>query len=308
MRNDPHAPPLRGSLPPKGAAFSSWGGPAMKTALYLLLAGAALCGAANAQSLDQLACAAGVHCSGALAPDEARIALGMDSQSTAERAFIDASRDFPDDLWRCAATGSGCANMTQNEARVMIPLPDEAFAPAEVVRGRQPPATSATAQTPAAKPAGTPPTKPRGGIDVEVNKPGPTDIDLRPPVPAPSGEIQPQDGHWTFTHGSRPRASGQCLPGVAEAVSKQMPAPQSGPVTFARPFNASHIIRSPQVAWKRIAPNHWRGTLTGAGGSAMRMEWDVRVTSPTRMEGDSIVRVSVPSACTLSTPFTFVRQ
>ena len=121
-------------------------------------------------------------------------------------------------------------------------------------------------------------------------------------------EIQPQDGQWTFTHGSRPRASGQCLPGVAEAVSKQMPAPQSGPVTFARPFNASQIIRSPQVAWKRIAPNHWRGTLTGAGGSAMRMEWDVRVTSPARMEGDSIVRVSVPSACTLSTPFTFVRQ
>jgi acyl dehydratase len=26
----PHAPPLRGSLPPEGAAFSSWGGPAMK--------------------------------------------------------------------------------------------------------------------------------------------------------------------------------------------------------------------------------------------------------------------------------------
>ena len=164
------------------------------------------------------------------------------------------------------------------------------------------------AQAPVAKPAATPPAKSRGGIEVEVNKPGPTEIDLQPPAPAPGGEIQPQDGQWTFTHGSRPRASGQCLPGVAEAVSKQMPAPQSGPVTFARPFNASQIIRSPQVAWKRIAPNHWRGTLTGAGGSAMRMEWDVRVTSPTRMEGDSIVRVTVPSACTLSTPFTFVRQ
>ena len=30
MRNDPHAPPLRGSLPPEGAAFSSRGGPSMK--------------------------------------------------------------------------------------------------------------------------------------------------------------------------------------------------------------------------------------------------------------------------------------
>lgn len=280
----------------------------MKAAPYLLAGMAALCASASAQSLDQLACAAGVHCSGAVPPEDARLVLGIDSQHEAERAFIDASRDFPDDLWRCAATGSGCTNMTQNEARVMIPLPEEAFAPAEVVRGRQPPAAPAMAQAPVAKPAATPPAKSRGGIEVEVSKPGPTEIDLRPPVPAPGGEIQPQDGHWTFTHGSRPRASGHCLPGVAEAVSKQMPAPQSGPVTFARPFNASQILRSPQVAWKRMAPNHWRGTLTGAGGSAMRMEWDVRVTSPTRMEGDSIVRVSVPSACTLSTPFTFVRQ
>ena len=280
----------------------------MKAAPYLVAGMAALCASASAQSLDQLACAAGVHCSGAVPPEDARLVLGIDSQHEAERAFIDASRDFPDDLWRCAATGSGCTNMTQNEARVMIPLPEEAFAPAEVVRGRQPPAPPAMAQAPGAKPAATPPAKSRGGIEVEVSKPGPTEIDLRPPVPAPGGEIQPQDGHWTFTHGSRPRASGHCLPGVAEAVSKQMPAPQSGPVTFARPFNASQILRSPQVAWKRIAPNHWRGTLTGAGGSAMRMEWDVRVTSPTRMEGDSIVRVTVPSACTLSTPFTFVRQ
>ena len=280
----------------------------MKAIRYLLTGAAALCGYASAQPLDQLACAAGVHCSGALPPDEVRVVLGFDSQHEAERAFIDASRDFPDDLWRCAATGSGCTNMTQNEARVMIPLPEEAFAPAEVVRGRQPPAAPAMAQAPVAKPAATPPAKSRGGIEVEVSKPGPTEIDLRPPVPAPGGEIQPQDGHWTFTHGSRPRASGHCLPGVAEAVSKQMPAPQSGPVTFARPFNASQILRSPQVAWKRMAPNHWRGTLTGAGGSAMRMEWDVRVTSPARMEGDSIVRVTVPSACTLSTPFTFVRQ
>ena len=280
----------------------------MKAAPYLLAGMAALCASASAQSLDQLACAAGVHCSGAVPPEDARVVLGFDSQHEAERAFIDASRDFPDDLWRCAATGSGCTNMTQNEARVMIPLPEEAFAPAEVVRGRQPPAAPAMAQAPVAKPAATPPAKSRGGIEVEVSKPGPTEIDLRPPVPAPGGEIQPQDGHWTFTHGSRPRASGHCLPGVAEAVSKQMPAPQSGPVTFARPFNASQILRSPQVAWKRMAPNHWRGTLTGAGGSAMRMEWEVRVTSPARMEGDSIVRVTVPSACTLSTPFTFVRQ
>ena len=128
----------------------------MKAAPYLLAGMAALCASASAQSLDQLACAAGVHCSGAVPPEDARLVLGIDSQHEAERAFIDASRDFPDDLWRCAATGSGCTNMTQNEARVMIPLPEEAFAPAEVVRGRQPPAPPAMAQAPGAKPAATP--------------------------------------------------------------------------------------------------------------------------------------------------------
>ena len=47
MGNGPHAPPLRGSLPPEGAAFSSWGGPATKRLrvhpVQYLLVGAALC-------------------------------------------------------------------------------------------------------------------------------------------------------------------------------------------------------------------------------------------------------------------------
>lgn len=279
--------------------------------------------AASAQPLDQLACAAGVHCSGALQPDEVRVVLGLDSQHEAEQAFIDASRDFPDPVWRCAAAGECAGSMTQNEARVLIPLPDEAFAGAEVTRRRQAAAPPGAATPPAvaapsvpgkargpstSQGAGTTQSPPRAGIDIEVNRPGPTEIDLQTPPHNPKGEIQPLDGSWIFAHGSTPHASGQCLPGVAEGVGRQMPAPQSGPVTFARPFNASQILRSPQVAWQRMAPNHWRGRLTGAGGNAIRMEWDVRVTSPTRMEGASIVRVNVPSACTLSTPFTFVRQ
>lgn len=47
MSNGPHAPPLRGSLPPEGAAFSSWGGPATKRLrvhpVQYLLVGSALC-------------------------------------------------------------------------------------------------------------------------------------------------------------------------------------------------------------------------------------------------------------------------
>lgn len=269
----------------------------------------ALCAAsASAQSLDHLACAAGVHCSGAVQPDEARIVLGMDDQAEAQRAFIDASRDFPDHVWRCAAAGECTGGMTQNEARVLIPLPEEAFAGAEVMRrgqmqkepappGKPPAAPQAAGRTSAKSP----------GIEVEVNQPGPKEIDLHKPQATTGGEIQPQDGTWRFANGS-PRTSGQCLPGLAAGLAGQMPGPQSGPVAFAQPFNASQIIRSPQVTWRRLAANHWRGTLAASQGKPMEMFWDVRVRSSTRMEGESVVRVSVPSACTISTPFTFVRQ
>jgi inner membrane protein len=47
MGQGPHAPPLRGSLPPEGGAFSSWGGPATQRLrvhpVQYLLVGSALC-------------------------------------------------------------------------------------------------------------------------------------------------------------------------------------------------------------------------------------------------------------------------
>ena len=286
------------------------------------------------QTLDQLACAAGVHCSGALAPDEVRVVLGIDSQYQAERAFIDASRDFPDEVWRCAAAGECGGRMTQNEARVAIPLPDGAFAGAEVLRRREPGAQPAAPGLPASPPSGVAgPSGPSGssgsrgsaaqvpagssggrrpaGIEVEVHKPGPRELDLQQHgqggSPSLGPEIQPRDGTWRFAHGN-PRTSGTCLQGLGPALARQMPAPQSGDVVFQRPFNASQIVRSPQVTWQRVAPNHWRGTLAATQGQVMEGGWTVRVLNPDRMEGESTVRVSVPTVCHISTPFTFVRQ
>ena len=295
----------------------------MKKLRAALVAGAlAASFAAHAQTLDQLACAAGVFCSGALAPDEARIALGMDSQTTAERAFIDASRDFPDEAWRCAASGQCTGSLTQSEARIAIPLPENGFAAAEALRRKgvptpdpapnRPPNTASkpvvaanVAEAPGAK--GPSANRRQQGIEIEVNQPGPTEIDLPKPQTTLGGDIQPLDGTWRFAQGS-PRLSGQCLPGLADALIQQMSAPHSGPVAFQRPFNASQIIRSPQVTWQRVAANHWRGTLAASKGQVMEGGWTVRVTSPVRMEGESTVRVSIPSVCTISTPFTFARQ
>lgn len=291
----------------------------MKKSPFVIAATAALCSAvpvaADAQSLNDLACAAGVHCHGTpLTSEEVRLVLGMDSQYEAEKAFINASRDFPDSVWRCAAAGECSGSLTQSEARVLIPLPDEALALAEVRRRRQaqpePEPAILPADTPAARPHAKPAAKPSGGIDVEVNQPGPREIDLRKPSSAGgsgAGDIQPQDGVWHFAFG-RTGTSGQCLPGIAAGVAGQMPAPKSGAVTFQRPFNAGQIIPNPQVKWTRIGPNHWRGTLAASQGTPLQMSWDIRVTSTTRMAGETTVRVSVPSLCTISTPFTFHRQ
>ncbi|MCA0324962.1 MAG: hypothetical protein LCH89_05075 [Proteobacteria bacterium] len=291
--------------------------------------GLTLCASASAVSLDALGCAAGVYCRPqGVNPEEARVVLNLGSQAEAERAFVEASRDWPDSLWRCAATGSQCGSLTQDEAQVLIPMGSEAFAAAEVLRGRVESGTQAAPEPTPPAPVGSPrpqagaptprankgiqvetpqPTRPtppgRGGIEVEVARPGPAEIIL----PGGPQEIQPLDGPWRFVNG-QPRTAGKCLPGIGAALAGQMPAPMSGSARFERPFQASQILRNPNVSWQRLAPNHWRGTLSSTRGKAMQAHWDVRVLSPTRMQGDSVVQVRVPSACTISTPFTFERQ
>jgi hypothetical protein len=279
-------------------------------ALTLAMAGAGVV-QAQSQPIASLACAAAVHCNGTVTPEEARLVLDLESQAAAEQAFIEASRDWPDHVWRCAATGDRCGSLTQNEARVLIPLADDAFAAAEVVRGRRPADAQPSRRDVADTPKGSDsPSRPPSGnktpaIEVEIAKPGPSEVNLE--RAAPSGNFQPLDGTWHFAAGTA-QTRGKCLAGISDAVARTAVAPRSGAATFQRPFHPSQVLASPQVKWQRLGPNHWRGVLAASQGKALQGSWTLRLASPTRMEGDSTVQVSVPSACTIRTPFTFARK
>ena len=295
--------------------FLSW--------LPALVAGAlSLPGAATADSLNQLACAAGVHCVNAVTPQDVQVILNV-TQEQAQAKFIDASQDWDATVWRCAAGGRTCGPLSQMDAQILIGLPEAAYGPAEQLRERGPsaapatPATPATAATPAQEPSRTAQRPAAGangkpGIVVETpTAPGPggfRDVPLPGNAAAATGsDIQPLDGVWTLSAGT-PQAVG-CMAGIAQSVARGMPAPQSGPITFEKPFNARQLIKSDKITWKRLGPNHHAAQLV-APSTAMAMGYDVRVTSATQMQWQSVVTVRIPGqpVCTITTPLSHVRQ
>ena len=72
--------------------------------------------AASGAPLNQLACAAGVHCTAGVTPTDVQIILNL-TESQAQTAFIDASQDWPDTAWRCAAGGRTCGSLSQLDAQ-----------------------------------------------------------------------------------------------------------------------------------------------------------------------------------------------
>ena len=273
-------------------------------------------GAAAADSLNQLACAAGVHCVNAVTPQDAQIILNL-TQDQAQSKFIDASQDWDATVWRCAAGGRTCGLLSQMDAQILIGLPEAAYGPAEQLRERGPSTTPGTPATPTEQPSrkvqrpavGT---NDKPGIVVETPAaPGPGGF-REVPLPGnaaatPGSDIQPLGGVWTLNPGT-PKAVG-CMAGIAQSVARGMPAPQSGQVTFEKPFNVRQLIKSDKITWKRLGPNHYAAQLV-APGTAMGMGYDVRVTSATQMQWQSVVTVRIPGqpVCTITTPLSYVRQ
>lgn len=260
--------------------------------------------AASGAPLNQLACAAGVHCTAGVTPTDVQIILNL-TESQAQTAFIDASQDWPDTAWRCAAGGRTCGNLTQLDAQTLIGLPEQAYGPAEQLRERGP--SGETPPTPKKSAAAKPPPAP--GIVVETLPPAGPGTYREIPVGggAESGDIQPIDGNWVATTGS-PRGVG-CMAGIIESLAGKMPGPEAGKVVFERPFQARQLIKSPSIAWRRLGPNHHVATLTPTQ-QAMVMSWDLRINSPSQMAGQSVVTVRIPGqpVCTITTPFTYQRQ
>lgn len=260
--------------------------------------------AAPGAPLNQLACAAGVHCATGVTPTDAQIVLNL-TEAQAQTAFIDASQDWPDTAWGCAAGGRTCGSLSQLDAQTLIGLPEQAYGPAEQLRARG--ASGETPPTPEKTAAAKPPPAP--GIVVETLPPAGPGTYREVPVGggAESGDIQPIDGNWVATTGS-PRGVG-CMAGIIESIAGKMPGPEAGKVVFERPFQARQLIKNSSVTWRRLGPNHHAATLTPTQ-QAMVMSWDLRIHSPSQMAGQSVVTVRIPGqpVCTITTPFAYQRQ
>lgn len=128
-------------------------------------------------------------------------------------------------------------------------------------------------------------------------------------APVLDGEIQPRDGRWTVTTGT-PQAR-DCLPGVAAAVAKQMPAMKGGNIVFTKPFNGRQLIDNPKITWVKTAPNAYAAAMKPPDGkTAMVFRYEVQVASPERIDGTSRVVVSIPGmkTCRIDTPIAYRRR
>lgn len=255
--------------------------------------------------LDQLACAAGVYCNAKITSTDAQVVLNLTEQQ-AQAAFIEASQDWTDAHWRCAAGGRTCGHVSQSDMQVIIGLPEEAYGPAEQLRERGVPSETKIEPVAKSKPAAPKAAKP--GIVVETLPPaGPGAFkEVTMPGAGTMGDIQPLDGRWTFTSGSS-KAAG-CMAGIAQSLPKQM-APQSGQVAFKNPFQPNQILNNESITWRRVGPNQHTARLT-KGGDAMVMSWDLGVETRSMMRGNSKVTVRIPGqpVCTITTPFVYQRQ
>ena len=127
--------------------------------------------------------------------------------------------------------------------------------------------------------------------------------------PTLSGEIQPRDGQWTVTSG-KPQTR-NCLPGVADAVSRQMPSVAGGKIAFKAPFHGRQLIDNPSMSWVKTEPNRYVGVLTPPKKStAMVFRYDMRVSSPERIQGQAQVRVNIPGmkTCSIDIPVVYQRK
>ena len=136
---------------------------------------------------------------------------------------------------------------------------------------------------------------------------GQPEIALFPP--SLDGDIQPRDGRWAVTTGT-PKAH-DCLPGVASAVARQMPAMAGGNIAFSKPFNGRQLIDNPRMTWVKTAPNAYAAALKPPNGkTAMVFRYEMRVAAPERIDGKGWVIVSIPGmkTCRIETPISYRRQ
>mgnify|MGYP003646333125 CR=1 FL=1 len=120
--------------------------------------------------------------------------------------------------------------------------------------------------------------------------------------------VQPLDGQWKVDVGN---VSGTaCFVDVNAILNKGLSGmSQGGTVDFPEPFQARFLMNNPNVKWRMLTPNQYRGTMDFAAGpsSPMNMTFDVTIVNEQKMVGQFTIAIKVPTQdpCVSAVPITY---
>lgn len=120
--------------------------------------------------------------------------------------------------------------------------------------------------------------------------------------------FQPLDGEWKIQFGT---VNGDVCYGQESNLFKKMleGKMQSGTINFSKPFYARFLMNSPDVKWRKLQPNKYRGVLDfGFGNGPMKLVFDVELINPKEIKGMFTVTIKVPTKddCVSKIPLTFI--
>ncbi|MEZ4901154.1 MAG: hypothetical protein R2822_05030 [Spirosomataceae bacterium] len=113
--------------------------------------------------------------------------------------------------------------------------------------------------------------------------------------------IQPKDGNWTIT------ASKPVLKNCPAGLEKQMDnlvLPKSGNKVFKKPFDGTEILPA-GTKWLTLSPNVYRGLILTETQPTFKSIYDLKVITPSLMEGNLNVFVQIPGQKTCEVKIDF---
>ena len=120
--------------------------------------------------------------------------------------------------------------------------------------------------------------------------------------------LQPLDGQWKVQLGT---ASGtDCFVDITSILNNGLAGlTEGGTVNFPEPFDVKFLMNNPNVKWRMVNPNQYRGLLDFSAGasSPMKLIFDIKLVNEKRIEGAFTVNISVPTKepCLSQIPITY---
>lgn len=147
--------------------------------------------------------------------------------------------------------------------------------------------------------------KSRSAIDKEWGGDGFTQLGLFNP------QIQPTDGLWKITYGTSTGSDCYGIGNIGAFYRGKITPGMStnGEIQFKKPFSPTQLFPSNDMRWRKTGYASYKGTLDFGNGasSPMKMFYNIKIVSPTRIETYYTVEIKAPTKpkCEAQIPVTF---